>query len=193
MATILYSFQSAGLMSAWISSAVADGAGDFDLEVLGFGLAASSLGSVDHHLFTALGEDAAALFLIEDSGVGLAALRCPPGSRRRRNTRASRSCCGTARRSCRSLRRPSLSTILYLKVSSKSPTCRPPDEEGVFFDQCSVVVWPVMQPSWTLQKSVRPFQPVRSLPLKMLLFPARTAGGGEEGEGDEREEFHGCR
>src|SRR5688572_16628381 len=54
----------------------------------------------------------------------------------------------------------------YLKRSSKFSGSPPCQTRKVLGPLKSVLVSPVMAPSWTDQKPSLPFQPVRSLPLK---------------------------
>src|SRR6266496_774989 len=62
--------------------------------------------------------------------------------------------------------------ILNAQRSSKSPTAPLVQIRNVFpFAGCCSVVWPVIAPSFTDQSCVSPFQPVRSLPLKIGLKP----------------------
>src|SRR5205809_7650091 len=66
--------------------------------------------------------------------------------------------------------------ILYFKRSSKSagwPPCQ--IRKVLYLSGRSAVVVPVIAPSSTDQKSVLPFQPVRSAPLKRLTEPSSAA------------------
>src|SRR5579872_7158619 len=74
---------------------------------------------------------------------------------------------------------PSGVANLYLMCSSKSPGLAPFQTRNVCLD-LSLVSWPLMTPSLTDQYSSRPSQPVRSLPLKMVMKPSLSvlvAGG----------------
>src|SRR5947209_5426415 len=71
-------------------------------------------------------------------------------------------------------------TSLYFNRSSKSAGLPPVQIRKVlYFSGRSAVVVPVMAPSATVQYSVLPFQPVRSVPLKRLTKPSSADRAGK--------------
>jgi len=74
---------------------LSDSTGDFDVWIPGIGPVG------DDNFLAALGEDAAAFFLVEDAAVNVADLEVGLVSRRGPNSRASRPSCGNERRSFR--------------------------------------------------------------------------------------------
>src|ERR1700733_7670751 len=78
---------------------------------------------------------------------------------------------------------PSGVANLYLRCSSKSPGLPLFQTRKVCLD-LSFVSWPLMTPSLTVQYSSSPSQPVRSLPLKMVMKPSASGFGRSDGIDD---------